>query len=367
MIPEVQRFVARVKPHRDHPRYFEWQTGIACLFIGETDKTKAQELADREIRCRGWERIEFVERATLIEEHVRREGGAVLDAYLKAQAGEPFYVEELDEIAFATKASHPPLMAPRLTESFLDRVVLAAGGERLDTDHTSPNRPKTADYRVGDLVLELKDLQTESLEVRTRQEKLAALFASKLRPDRSVIVDPSILSDSERLVYVDIVGRPVRERLKEASRQVRATLARFATPKIRGGAILLNTGYGSVSADLLFQIAEEYTARSSTLSVAVCISAWAVTNGFDSVCQFAFNPREGGHPDVGRLRCAFWGEIEAMMTEWRRAGFAPPANAADPLRPIVFEAAGGVFTVPAPKPPNSVGKSASDDPIPPAT
>lgn len=99
MIP-VQRFVARVKPARAHPEYFEWQTATACVFIGDDDRARAQARPDEEMRRRGWERIEFIERATLIEHLVRSEGGAVLDAFLQARAGTPFWIEQLDEILF---------------------------------------------------------------------------------------------------------------------------------------------------------------------------------------------------------------------------------------------------------------------------
>lgn len=364
---DVQRFVARVKPQREHPRYFEWQTAVVCLFIGDSDRTAAQTRADAEIRRRGWERIEFIERATLIEDRVQREGGAVLEAFLQARNGAPFYLEQLDEIPFATKEKQIPIVAPRLTESFLDQVVLAAGGERLDADQSNPDRPKTADYRVGSVVLELKDLQNESLDVRTRQKKIARLFASKVRPDRSVIIDSEILSAHETQEYLDIVGEPIRKRLSEAGRQVRATLSRSSSQQLRGGVILLNTGYGSVSPEVLAKVAADYIARSSTISIAVCISAWTVTNGFDTVVNFAFDPHEGGDPAVGRLREAFWSEIDVLMTEWGRSGFGMPSDVAEPRRPIVFETEEGIFSVLPPKPPNPVGWPSSADDGTPAT
>ncbi len=69
---KVHRFVARIKPSREHPHYYEWQTGIACLFVGETNHARAQQIADTEIHKRHWERIEFVERSILIEEFVMK-------------------------------------------------------------------------------------------------------------------------------------------------------------------------------------------------------------------------------------------------------------------------------------------------------
>ncbi len=273
---------------------------------------------------------------------------------MNAQDGEPFFGEELDEIPLTTKDSSTPIVPPRLSESFLDRVVSSAGGERLDSDDTSPNRLRTADYRLGDLVLELKDIQTESMDIKTKQEKVARLFSSKLRPDCSVIVDPKILSEEERRDYLNVIGRPIRKRLEDAGEQVRLTMDRFSTPTIKGGAILLNTGYGSVSHDLFCQIAEDYVSRSSTLSIVICISAWTVTNGFDTEIHFMFHPAECDNLKVGRLQSAFWKEINTMMAEWSQTGLEEPSFPAKPLRPIVFNVDDGVYTFPAPKVPSSV-------------
>jgi hypothetical protein len=357
----VQRFVARVKPHRRHKQNFEWQTAVACIFVGDEDRERAQQRAEREIRIRCWERIEFIERSTLIEERVRIEGGAVLEAFLQAQASIPFYLDQLDEIPFSTKEKPLPILAPRLTESFIDQVVRVAGGSRIDTDRVGPNRPKTADYRLGRLILELKDLQSEGLDIDTRQAKIAELFSSKLRPDRSVIVDPAILTPDERRQYLDIVGQPVRKRLVEAGRQVRCTLDRAKDRRLRGGAILLNTGYGSLPHDVLVRIASNYVAQSNTITTAVCISAWTVTNGFDTVLSFAFHPLRGGPRPVVKLRNTFWAEVQRSMTEWGRDGFKSAAPTSDPLRPIVFEIQSGLFSLVPSKPPTSVGWSSAFD------
>jgi hypothetical protein len=347
--PPVQRFVARIKPRGDHPLYFEWQTAVACLFVGEPDRAMAQRMADAEIRQRGWQRMEFLDRSTLIEARVKREGGAVLDAYLRAQEGNVLYLEELDEIPFSTKHAPGHIAVPRLTESFIDAAILAAGGRRLDGRSSEANRPKTADYHLDTLVLELKDLQGEALEVRTRQEKLAALFASTRRTDGSSTIHPAVLSESHRREYFNIVGAPVQKALAAAHRQVRATLKRIHDECVGGGAILLNTGYGSMSHEDLIQIASSFQKRRTSLSALVCISAYTTTNGLDTVAHFMFYPTEGGHPAVQAFRQAFWKGIDEFMGSWARAGFQQAHATSPNLHPIVFEYADGVFTAEAPK------------------
>ena len=99
----MQRFVARVKPKPDHPKFYEWQTATFVLLVGEDDRVRAQATAEREIRRRRWQRIEFTDRATIIEEQAREQSGEFWDAYLQAKSGELFVLENLDRIPFSTK------------------------------------------------------------------------------------------------------------------------------------------------------------------------------------------------------------------------------------------------------------------------
>lgn len=161
----VQRFVVRTKPLPTHSEYFEWQTATLVLFVGDSDRVHAQRCAESEARHRGWEILEFLDRSTLIEQRVRELGGEVLAAYREAEAGKLFVLEALDAPAFHTKQNCPP-GPPRLTEAFVDRFVVSAGGERLPTHASDPCHPKQADYRIGNLILELKDLQEDGLLVK---------------------------------------------------------------------------------------------------------------------------------------------------------------------------------------------------------
>jgi hypothetical protein len=300
------------------------------------------------------QRMSFSERSTLIPSRVRREGGKVLEAYLQARDGTPFLLLSADHIPFVTKKSGPAFYAPRLTEAFLDTVIERAGGKRIDLPSAGSNPPKTADYRLGDLVLELKDLQCEGLEVRTRQVKIAQLFSSKLHPDRSTIIDPALLSSEELRTYRRIVGAPVQAAIRNARGQVKATITRVGEPGLAGGVILLNTGYGSMPHDLLSSLAQELVSESTTLQVAICISAWTVTNGFDTVVYFAFDPKEHCLPAIGGLRVAFDDCRDGLMTRWARTGFRLPGPVSDPLMPIVFEEAGSIYCFTPPTPPSSI-------------
>lgn len=341
---------------RDHPSYHEWQTGTVCLFVGEDDRVQAQSLADQELKRRGWQRIKFTERSTLIEARVREAGGEVWNAYLEAKSGKIVAIEGLDRIPFLRKGDSPTIVAPRLTEAFVDNVIERAGGRRLTDEEANFRKTPNADYRIGRFILELKDLQEEALEVRSRQQDIANLA----RSDRGLVVDPASLTEEQFGSYATILGRPIRKRLQSARHQVRATLDHLedSEPSLQGGAIILNSGYGTMPPDLLYELARSYVEPSTTLQFVVCISCWSLTDGFDTTVQFAFLPDEREHQPIAALRTAFWDGIDSLMHEWARSGFRAEGPHLDPLRPLVFEDAGDSFGILAPQPQSSFDSEA---------
>jgi len=356
MSKKVQRFVIRVKPERNHPHYHEWQTGTVCLFVGEDDRARAQELAEQELEQRRWQRIQYLERATLVESRVCESGEEVWNAYLRARSGQIVGIEALDRIPFRRKGEQSSIVAPRLTEAFIDIVIERVGGRRLTDEEANFRKVPNADYRVGHFILELKDLQTESLEIRTRQQKVAELLRTHVRSDRSLVIDLSSLSEDEFTAYTEIVGVPIRKRLHSARDQVRATLDHLSNsePSLRGGAILLNSGYGTMPHRLLYDLAKSYVERSRTLQFVICVSCWCLTDGFDTTVQFAFDPHEGDLQPIAAIRGAFWSSVESMMNDWARNGCRAQGSELEPLRPLVFEDAGDSFSLIPPQPPSTL-------------
>lgn len=273
----VQRFIIRAYPSKDHPEYFSWQAATIVLFVGENDKEGAQRMALDELAKRNWAPEKFIARDTLIEERVRREGGRVWEAYQQAQAGKIFWLESLEAIPFSTKQNPTRLTTPRLSEQFIDRVIVNAGGRRLTADEAAGFKQKNADYILDDFVIELKDLQEEGLEVATRQEKIAELFAEYPTAGYVQKLDPFRLSETDFDQYCDIVGAPIQKRIHAASKQIRATIERLKPKRYRGAVIILNTGYSTIPHAFLEQLAARCAAKESeSIAQVVTVSSWTV-------------------------------------------------------------------------------------------
>src|SRR5438034_2450356 len=103
MSRNVQRFIVSVFPRDAHPRYYPWQTTKFVLFVGENDRATALKVARAILAQRHWSIIEFQEKITLTGARLREVGGQPWSAYQQAKGGEPFVVEELDQISPACK------------------------------------------------------------------------------------------------------------------------------------------------------------------------------------------------------------------------------------------------------------------------
>ena len=67
----------------------------------------------------------------------------------------------------------------QLTEIDFDEVVLSVGGRRYTDDPTI--KDLNCDYILDDKFIELKIIEEEPIEKKTKQEKLAKLFRSDVK------------------------------------------------------------------------------------------------------------------------------------------------------------------------------------------
>ena len=234
MSSHVQRFVVKAYPTDQHPRYYRWQTATVCVFVGEDDRTVALEIAKRSISDHHWVVTEFLEKATLIEERVRSKGGGVWQAYQDALRGRLRVVEIVDQPT-TNKNSFPPMLAPKVTEAFIDSVVVEAGGLRFVPTAPKHSLPRNADYLIDDYIFDLKTLEEDSLEKDATQEKLAKLFGSAFPGKTSMTLDPSLLSGPDRNKYFNIVRKRLQKLIRSASGQVRETKAQIGNTSLKGG------------------------------------------------------------------------------------------------------------------------------------
>ncbi|MBU1299993.1 MAG: hypothetical protein KKB77_12745, partial [Bacteroidetes bacterium] len=155
----VQQFIIKAYPAPDNILYHEWQTAQIVIYVGEDERDKSLEIAKEKLKTEDWIPIDFLDKSTLIEDRVQDDGGEVWDAYRRAKEGEIFFLPILDEdYIYSRKGGLSPMLPPIITESFIDKVIEKAGGHRLSKREADPGKTKNPDYRVGNYLIELKDL-----------------------------------------------------------------------------------------------------------------------------------------------------------------------------------------------------------------
>lgn len=206
---------------------------------------------------------------------------------------------------------------------------------------------------IDDYIFDLKILEEDSLETEATQEKLAKLFGSAFPGKTSISLDPSLLSEPDRNEYFDIIRKRLQRLIRSASGQVRETKAQMGNASLKGGVILLNSGFGSLLPSVFEEQAERCAKHDSKqIACVICISVWLVTNGFDSIINFKFYPSPSENPTVEKLAKAFLKREEEWMTDFARSGFLPPVEATQPMKPVAFERNGIIFSFAPPQIPD---------------
>jgi len=158
------------------------------------------------------------------------------------------------------------------------------------------------------------------------------------------VLDPSVLTKDELRTYLDILGGPLQRHVEKASKQVKATRKLLGRPALRGGFILLNSGFASYPHELFAEQVERYATKdSSQLEAVVSITVWMETNGFESYVFHRFSPHDSEIPEVEALRNAFNERFRQMMTDLMRGQLQPELERADPRRPVGFHVEGVDF------------------------
>lgn len=169
-----------------------------------------------------------------------------------------------------------------LTELDFDRIVEAAGGSRAHPDADAPET-KNADYLVGTTVIELKFLDEEGFEKPERQAKLARLFSNN-QPDRPVVVlDPSLLSDSEQREYRSIIEQPVKGHIAKARKQL--AQSRSEIPTAAGSVLwIFNNSYTALDHEMLETLAANRVRQDTQQIDGVIVSGcYYHSDGFSSM------------------------------------------------------------------------------------
>jgi hypothetical protein len=347
---DVYRFIIKAYPREDHPDFHVWQKATVVLFVANPDPYVAEQKALDELNRRCWIPEKFEHRDRLIRDAVKKEGGAVWDAYVQAEQGNLFWLEDLESLPMCKKGEELWGTGPKLTEVFVDNLIQNSGGHRLTAEEAGEFLEKNADYVLGKYVLELKHFENEGLAVETRQKKIGEIFQRYFADGPVRKIDPFKLSERDFDEYWEIVGVPIQKRIKSASKQVKPTIARLGQEQYEGGVILLNTGYLTVPHDFLVAMAERYASKdTSSIRHIIVISSWTITNGFDTSVNYAFHPHETACPYFEKLRDVFWSTVEKFMTQMMTGELDPKSGMQEPMSPTYFNYRGEFFTFGIPK------------------
>jgi hypothetical protein len=335
-MPTICRIAVLAKPSRLHPEYQERETAKIVIFARARSRREAMTVARSVLEEHHWELLGVQLFDRLIGSRVRQIGGDVLDAYETAvTTGASFRI--FPENFAPGKDGIPAVRPPRVTGQFIDSVVADVGGVRLVED----NEHRMADYRIGNWLFELKDLQEEGLEQPERQAKLARLFAPYLAGDVPIRLDPNMLPEQDRRKFFDILSSPIQTQVKSASKQIRSTKELLGEPDLEGGIIYLNTGYGSYPDEQFGPMVERYVRKDTTQIKGVfCASTYSTTNGFDTEIFCRLHPDASKYEVVEQLADAFMRRFEEAMTRFVRRGCGADSAIADPLKPLAFRVDG---------------------------
>ncbi len=240
------------------------------------------------------------------------------------------------------------LLFSHLTETDFDKAVLSVGGRRYTDDPTIQDL--NCDYILDDTVIELKIIEEEPIEKKTKQEKIAKLFRSDIK---TVILNPLDLDKQGKRKYYQELAAPIKNQLKKASKQLKKSAAEVdAQVKI---AILMNNGLTMTDHDEFQRLAIERSINDiSGIDILIVCGMYYFSDKFDSYAFFEFKDikiHEKERPDlIQKLRNAWFDKVEQYMT--KQIVDLNMKRSKEPIQDLFFELDGIRYV----KPPIQWGK-----------
>jgi len=176
------------------------------------------------------------------------------------------------------KLSLNPFFVPRFEEEDFKYIIEGLGGRKIPEADV-----KTPDFVVGSVILELKDLQSESLKNRDRQIAIAKLCETinTRTIDLQVLIDNNTLS----FQYRKLIANTIKNHLKKASDQVKSYALNHNVSA--AGIIILNTGSLSLSHEVLKPMVEDILKNNTKrISFALVFTQKMQSNGFDLYANY---------------------------------------------------------------------------------
>ncbi|PXX30626.1 hypothetical protein [Arenibacter sp. ARW7G5Y1] len=222
---------------------------------------------------------------------------------------------------------------PRIGEKDFESVVNSLGGIKIQE-----TEKRTPDFEVNNVILELKDLQEESLENKQRQENIAKLFKEK--KDYAINIDPSLDFGELTYSYHRIIKNSLKNHFKSASGQIKQHKKNKDFKA--SGIVLFNTGLYSLPHELFKKMVSDILINDTkTIEFAFIFSQRMQSNGWDMYAVFA-SEWIGNYPlEIQELKSELDKLVNQKMTEMMRKN--DRSNIIESQKPISFEIDNKVF------------------------
>lgn len=129
------------------------------------------------------------------------------------------------------------LKISRFTENDFTSIIESIGGRRY-SDDDSKETEKNCDYVFEDSLIELKLVEENLIEKKSKRDKLSSLFDENGKP-KTIVIAPELLSEGRKKQYYRILETPIKTALKTASKQLKKSSKSKDWVKI---ALIINNG-----------------------------------------------------------------------------------------------------------------------------
>lgn len=257
-----------------------------------------------------------------------------------------------------------PFSAPPFSESEIKlEVVIPSGGRGVKED-ASRALDESADFLIGDSVVELKLLDAEPGDNTGLQEEMADLFGSINPGCPTVVIDRSLLDEVGKSRYDNAFGKAIKGAVKKAKKQLRNSLEETGAQRMV--LWIVNNTCSALSHDAVLRIASKCIANDTSgkrrgLDALIVSGHYFMSDGFDHHAVYPMDmvPLKGGRPfeEFDVLRNAWGQAVERRTTRIIMSDLADDSGGVRklPIADLKFVLNGVTYVKPAPR---MMGRSA---------
>ncbi len=265
----------------------------------------------------------------LIRDKCKGQGGEFWDAYCDAE-NKGFSFTDFSDNGNSNMHFY---RFPRISEKDFEHIINRIGGNKI-----LETQKRTPDFKVKNILLELKDLQEESLENKQRQVSISKLFENI--DEYAINIDPSLDFGELTSSYHRLIKNTIKNHFKSASGQIKQYNKNNDFKS--AGIVLFNTGLYSLPHELFKKMVTDIlNNETKTIEFALIFSQRMQTNGWDMYAVFA-SEWVGNQPiELDRLKSELDKLVNKRMTEMMQKNDS--SNIIESQKPISFEIDNKVF------------------------